>query len=177
MGLDISVYANVRPMAEQPVRDATGRLPEDAWERGVRAYLASGGFRRSLRGLEDGTWYEGERVTGFRAGSYSGYNRFRADLCRAALGVEPEEVWREPEAWVDRPFYELINFADNEGTIGPEAAADLYADFRDQEGAVMASDAVAALDGDDREWFAELYATWKDAFRIAGERHGLVEFH
>ena len=57
-----------------------------------------------------------------RSWSYHGYNAFRRALCRAALGVDPETVWDDRDAWAGHPFVLLIDFADNEGCIGPEAA-------------------------------------------------------
>lgn len=175
MGLDISVYTDAKPLEEQPVKDADGYWSDSVWDLDGAVY-ANGNNERSLRGLLPETWYSAKYSHGFRAGSYSGYNRFREDLCRAALGVEPREVWSSPAAYEEKPFYELINFSDCEGTIGPEAAADLYRDFEDQEAAVLAA-AAAALEEQDLEWFAGLYAEWKNAFRVASEGHGLVEFH
>lgn len=55
----------------------------------------------------------------FRAGSYYGYNKWRADL-RAQFNPD-----LDPEG----PFFELLHFADNEGCIGPDAARSLLADF------------------------------------------------
>lgn len=175
MGLDISVYTDARLRAEQPVKDEKGYWPEEIWdEEGVVHAFAYKGMERSLRGLEEDAWYVARYDHGFRAGSYSGYGIFRTDLCRAALGVDPQAVWDDPSGYAEKPFYELINFADNEGTIGPEAAADLYRDFADSEEAVMAA---VGLEGQDLEWFAEKYADWKGAFRVASEGHGIVEFH
>lgn len=175
MGLDISVYTDASPLAEQPVKDAEGYWPDSVWDtEGTVFAWAEKGMERSLRGLTPDTWYAADYSNGFRAGSYGGYNRFREDLCRAALGVEPKEVWAAPAAWAEKPFYELINFSDAEGTIGPEAAADLYRDFAEHEERVLAS---TGLEGEDLIWFGELYAEWKEAFRVASEGHGLVQFH
>lgn len=177
MGLDISVYTDAKPLEEQPAKDADGHWPESVWDLDGAVYAwADEGNERSLRGLSPETWYSAAYSHGFRAGSYSGYNRFREDLCRAALGVEPRKVWNDAAAYTERPFYELINFSDCEGTIGPEAAADLYRDFGEQEEAVLAAVA-GTLDEMDLEWFAGLYAEWKEAFRVASQGHGIVEFH
>lgn len=61
--------------------------------------------------------------------SYGGYNAFREALANLA-GLTASQVWLDPDAYTDRPFFELIKFADNEGAIGYEAADDLLADFR-----------------------------------------------
>ena len=91
-----------------------------------------------------------------RAGSYSGYSAWRDDLRRQF----------NPDTEPDKPFYELIWFADNEGTIGPEAAADLLADF------LAHADAYTPA----MEYFRENYRDWTRAFELAADG-GLVDFH
>lgn len=71
---------------------------------------------------------EGETIT-FCAGSYSGYNRFRKTLCYAILGVEDKKLWERSEYYMDKPFYEIINFSDCEGSFGPKDSVKLYNDF------------------------------------------------
>jgi len=62
----------------------------------------------------------GDTVTfGFRAGSYGGYGNWRSRL-REKYNPDLKET---------EPFFELIWFADNEGTIGSLAAQNLLADF------------------------------------------------
>lgn len=157
MRLDIVVYRNAHKV-ERPNVD----YPQD--EGYIQAF-AYEGFERSMRGLEDGAWYEAEFDHSFRAGSYGGYNRWRRDLSQRALGVSPETVWAAPDDYADKPFFELINFADNEGTIGPEAAADLAEDF------ARHADIIDDADDD----FAERYREWRHAFEVAAG-HGIVEF-
>jgi len=85
---------------------------------------------RSLRGLQMGRCYETSgNVIEFRAGSYSGYNKWRDELARRALDLPAATVWEDPSRFVEAPFFELINFSDCEGTIGPDAASDLATDF------------------------------------------------
>ncbi len=88
--------------------------------------------------------------------SYGGYNRWRENLQRQ---FNPD---REPEA----PFYELIWFADNEGTIGPEAAKDLLADFKAHAEQYEAEDGYAA----------QRYQDWTRACELAADG-GLISFH
>ena len=64
------------------------------------------------------------------------------------------------------PFYELLNFADNEGTIGPEAAADLARDFAEHRERVRPE-----LD----DYFARTYDHFEEAFKLAAGT-GLVMF-
>lgn len=174
MGLDISVYTDAKSLPVQPIRDTDGFWPDAAWESDAVLAYGPEAFGKSLRGLVPDTWYSASYDHGFAAGSYSGYNRFREVLCRAALNVNPEDVWHAPETYADSVFYELINFSDAEGTIGPEAAVDLYRDFVENEERVLGN---AQLEDQDREWFARKYADWKNAFRVASEGHGIVRFH
>ena len=131
MGLSITAYSRLKPV---------GRHTEEGeWCKNndhVEAYTYAS-FPQSFRGIEVlsvvggdvgemcliGGCYEITADTAkyaFSAGSYSGYNVWREDLQRQF----------NPTCDPDGPFYELIWFADNEGTIGPAAAADLLVDFR-----------------------------------------------
>lgn len=165
VGLDITAYEHAEIAPEHEWADSCYDDP-----RHVRAFVYKG-FERSLRGLVADRCYV---VNGFgmdfRAGSYSGYNRWREQLCRAALGVSPEDIWHDIGSFQDKPFFELIHFADNEGTIGPEAAADLAEDFRS-----MASRVRPLLEGPDG-YGAAKYDDWQAAFELAA-KGGLVDFH
>ncbi len=181
MGLDITAYSRLKHIGKHE-KDAALNEGEpggqDDWcyyDDHVQAY-AYDDFPRSFRGLPilgtrdvdgDGTKFiEGGcyAVTDqtkrhpFRAGSYSGYNLWRADLRRQFNpGLDP-----------DAPFFELIFFADNEGSIGPEAAADLLADFRDH------ADRYQPAQYED--FCRSNYQDWLRAFELAADG-GLVHFH
>ncbi|HEU4540397.1 MAG TPA: hypothetical protein VFR23_04660 [Jiangellaceae bacterium] len=167
MGLDITAYSRLKHI---------GRHTEDwceDYENHVMAF-AYDDFPLSFRGIPvlgttqhgavtflDAGCFEITEETerhAFRAGSYSGYNRWRADLQRQFNhATEP-----------DRPFYELIWFADNEGSIGPDAAKDLLADFREH---------AAAYDpGEYADYFREKYQDWTRACELAADS-GLIRFH
>lgn len=85
-------------------------------------------FTDRADGLTPG-WYTAEKIYHFRAGSYTSYYYWRSDLCRAAIGVSPTDIWSGDVT--DGPFIELINFSDCEGVIGPETSSKLAKDFRD----------------------------------------------
>jgi len=179
MGLDITAYSNLKRIGQHEKDIAlNGGEPggiEDFcyYENHVHAF-AYDVFPTSFRGIPiiatryvgdseliEGGCFETTDATethGFRAGSYSGYNAWRRDLARQF----------NPETKADMPFYELIWFADNEGSIGPEAAADLLADFRQHESAYAPEF--------HEEYFREKYADWARAFELAASG-GLVEFH
>jgi hypothetical protein len=169
MGLDITAYSHLTHV---------GRHTDEDWcemEYHVQAYAYSC-FPQSFRGIpilatrasgsdeefiEGGcyAWTEGTEKHGFRAGSYGGYNRWRADLQQQ---FNPD---RDP----DGPFYELIWFADNEGSIGPEAAKDLLVDFHEHASAYVPP-------ADWGDYGRERYADWTRAFELAAA-DGLVDFH
>jgi hypothetical protein len=65
-----------------------------------------------------------------------------------------------------KPFYELINFSDCEGIIGPEVSTKLYNDFVKFE--VVAKN--------EEEYFYRKYKDWMKAFKVASNK-GVVSFH
>jgi hypothetical protein len=166
MGLDITAYSNLGAVGKH-----TAGWCED--DNHVVA-IAYDSFPDSFRGIpvlstethSGATFLMGgcyaltdtTEMHGFQAGSYSGYNAWRADLQRQ---FNPD---RDPA----EPFYELIWFADNEGSIGPEAAADLLKDFEQH--------AAEYRPGDYGDYFREKYADWTRAFQLAAVG-GLVRFH
>jgi hypothetical protein len=172
MGLDIVAYSNVEKI-DNPVENEYGYI-EDA----VKAYVL-GDFDRSLRGLEDGAWYrstdESDEVS-FRAGSYSGYNLWRDSLAQIALGIPANNIWADPDKYKDEPFFELINFADNEGTIGPIAARDLAMDFvTSRDDIERKAKEHFTTDEGDVDWFMQKYDDWTEACEIASH-DGLILF-
>lgn len=158
MGLDITVVPFVE-ITEQH------RFEGSCWEKGHIVADCSKGMERSLRGLESKRCYVAkEQSWSFRAGSYSGYNCWREELAKAAE-LDLEDVWVNPEIHTDDPFYELLDFADNEGTIGPEACADLAKDFED-----------LAVKYRMPQECQELFDTWAMAFQDAAN-NGMIVFH
>lgn len=162
MGLDIVAYADAVPL-DDPEHECS----DDCSEHHIKAYVLEG-FEQSLRGLVAGTTYDvaGSDTIRFRAGSYSGYNAFRDNLSLAVHGVKASAVYNDPDTYRWRPFYELIAFADNEGTIGTDAAADLADDFE-----LSARQVLGVLVEHDTETYENFHA----AFRLA-RKGGLVEF-
>jgi hypothetical protein len=59
----------------------------------------------------------------WRAGSYTGYNHWRSQLAELA-GFPADMYFREsPNDYAALPFFELVWFADNEGTLGTAVCA------------------------------------------------------
>lgn len=63
--------------------------------------------------------------------SYGGYNRFREQICLMVHGVRPSVIWNNINEWINKPFVEFVNFADNEGSFDYLIAEKLYKDFSD----------------------------------------------
>lgn len=169
MGLDITVYEIATP-TDHLVELTEHGIPTE-WCDDDDHYVAFTykAFDHSLGGLEAGRCYtSGGEVTYFRAGSYGGYGHWRSDLCRSMLGIEAETLWGDVDSYMDQPFYELINFADNEGCIGPKVAKKLSVDFL--------GGLAKYKESHDEEYYLELYDKWCDAFMLAADT-GLIIFH
>jgi hypothetical protein len=187
MGLDITAYGKVTlkeavSLEELKKKDWQHPLYDDG--RYQFLYSAHGQTEQN-DGMAEG-FYEpgGSRPHAFRAGSYHGYNEWRRMLA-SLVGKTPDEVWaasrregrtRRPDAVDDEsvrslPFFELINFSDCEGFIGPKTSAKLAADFKR-----MRSKAEAAFDEDRNDAFMRCYDDWQRAFELASQG-GVVLFH
>lgn len=160
MGLDAAAF-KVATLTEPHDR-------EECWESDhVFAFIIDDSFHRSARGLVLDRCYDVQGRATTVSNSYGGHGRFREELSRIFLDVAPRTVWRSPDEYAERPFFELIHFADNEGTIGTEAAADLARDF--VEGRKKWEAAVTDT------WNLHIYNEWTAAFEAASHG-GLVRF-
>ena len=167
MGLDISAYGKLALVGiANDYDDFEERFD---WETHVFVF-PDDSFVEWRDGLETGAVYQfdNDNVYHFGAGSYSGYNDWRAWLCRIVLDVEPETVWGSIKAFKRAPFFRLINFSDCEGIIGPKYSTELAKHFADYQSEIDAADC--------SQWSRELYASFRDAFEMAADG-GLVEFH
>lgn len=157
MGLDITAYKNLKEVVN-PQIDGEGYPINDETEVkfGTSMKWSEKYFPGRGEGIDADKVYTWEDSIGFRAGSYSGYGRWRATLENFAEGNQ---------------FYELIEFADNEGTIGYVVSAKLYKDFKDNEDRAKKY----SKNMDDGEYWFEKYKEWEEAFEYAKE-HGAVNF-
>lgn len=188
MGLDISCYSNVK------VATDGCNIPDgESWceaDDHVSVYAYTG-FTHALTGVaaeatlrpmpsargdsgitEAACCFDvSESETfGFRAGSYGGYNAFR-DALAGLSNRSAGDYWGK-DGNRDWPFYELVNFADNEGTLDWVAAKALLEDFqrhRDQFARQYKDDA-------HRSYWVEVYDEWITGLELAAD-HGLVCFH
>lgn len=152
MGLDVEAYKKLTKV-DHPERDEDGCLVD--WDNLVevdqaRLDYTEQYFSGRTQGLVTGV-YSSDDSLRFRAGAYSYYNRFRTKLEKMASNSQ---------------LFELIEFSDCEGFIGPVVSKKLAKDFKDLEG--IARD---QLD----EYDMETYLKFKKAFELASE-DGCVEF-
>lgn len=171
MGLDVTAYSRVVLLEVIEDVDAWETKYYDADDPDRMTYVYDDpDFRDRLPPIvADGAYRIDGEVIDFRAGSYGGYNEWRNQLARLALGVEADQVWADPDAYVGKPFYELIDFSDCEGVIGTDACTRLAADF-----AAFQDRVDTHTHADD--WFREKYRQWHAAFALAADG-GFVSFH
>ncbi|WP_370225260.1 hypothetical protein [Cytobacillus sp.] len=159
MGLDITAYRKLK-IVENPQFDQYGGLVNwtEEWTPGGSMEWSEKHFPGRGEGVDPQKVYTWEDSLEFRAGSYSGYNWWRASLEKFAEGDD---------------FQELINFADNEGVIGPAVSRKLANDFN--KNAERARFFALTLGEEAGYWF-KLYKKWQEAFELAAD-NGAVDFH
>jgi len=169
-GLDVTAYSGLT-VVDSPV------LSSDGWPQAKNQVILSPvDFPDRFRGLESGKVYQFGSSFDFRAGSYSGYNIWRNELAKLA-GYPPSvsfrnkaiEVRYDETAWKDNhgPFWELIDFSDSEGVIGPEVCRKVYQDF------VQYRNQAAQVPD---KYFYESYSNWMKAFEMCSN-NGAIVFH
>lgn len=187
MGLDVTAYSHLKVAVQQCPRDSDDDGDECYKLRHVRPFIfyddngeKYNPFPHANADLAEQCYSptEGTEEYEFRAGSYGGYGVFRSSLAQLFLGVETYQnraAWDTIESHVGMPFYELVNFSDCEGAIGPAASAKLYLDFtahRDRYRAEAGHFAAEAwLDPN-----LERYDNWLHAFDLS-RNDGMVVFY
>jgi hypothetical protein len=187
MGLDITAWSHIKRMDEQDLDNYAC----------IRIWKHSS-FPLHCE-LEDGC-YEVTELTeahNFRAGTYSGYNMFRDILTFCTSGVPSSSFWENEDLYQGNPFFELINFSDCDGAIGPEYSSRLYDDFvqnrkrfianlrQEIDYSKVTTDPLALepeffldlnLSEDSIDYYIEQYDNWTRSFELAKDC-GIVEFH
>ena len=151
MGLNVTVYTRLEfvclPGPDYELQDDHIQIRENPDFPGRAAGLY-------LNGIYD---TGGGAAHGFHAGSYGGYNRWRDVLDQAR------------EDLPSYAFEELIEFADNEGTIGPSISLKLRDDFVRYAEQVKAKVTEIVKYEDDRAYWLKLYEHWTKAFTLAAD--------
>lgn len=124
MGVCITAYENVELIEEVP----NAASWEEAWERAEAMYVEGrdvlslynySDFQERGHPLVEGLYDWSGESHSFSM-SYGSYNYMRELVSESALGCEPKFVWERPDLYQDKPMFELVHFADNEGFLGPE---------------------------------------------------------
>jgi hypothetical protein len=167
MGLSIYAISNIK---------LSGNIINDEpTDEDINVY--PGTFNR-IAGLEVGLYRETDesRQHDFSAGPYSTYNWFRRNLSTAIFGVSAEDIWLKSEAYEGRPFFELIEFSDCDGVIGPEVSKKLHEDFETHRSSMIKYCLDNFIDDDHSyEYTMGVYDNFSKAFKIASNG-GLVLF-
>ncbi len=158
MGLDITAYSGLAATTEG--NGESFELSETILKFTEKHWLGR------TKGLTPGRYVFSDLVK-FRAGSYSGYNQWRDWLARLVGFKDAEDCWDNGTA--GGPFYELINFANNKGVIGPVVAAKLAKDFEHWE-------TKAESFSYPERYNIEKYRGWAQACKLAANQ-GAIDFH
>lgn len=182
MGLDISAYSRVTKLDVNFDEDgeAIDKVTGESVDYDVRVY-ANPDFPGREDGVEDRAVYTAKGGMSFCTG-YGSHGAWREELAKLAgypttavdRGFGKPVEMHSGGAWNtdNGPFWELINFSDCEGTIGPVVSAKLAKDFAEWDERAKQHDESAGLNGGLYKRFQE----WRQAFEMASDG-GLVDFH
>lgn len=192
MGLDITSYSNLSYVGHCPdaEEDEHGYDTTTYEVRHVRAYAYTA-FPHALAGVPNvepmrDSWGKDSFIDGgcfavtgktethgFRAGSYGGYSQWRGELAALFNPYPPTaDRYEIGQPNPEGPFYQLLWFADNEGTLSELCAVQLLADFRRHEVEYAAHQAEDPMG----EYNVQRYRDWTRACELAADG-GLIDFH
>lgn len=177
MGLDITAYSGLKKL--DVLFDADDEPVDKQTQQPIGNYLrvyTNDDFPGRAEGLEDLAVYSYEAARECFGMGYGGYNRWRNELAKLA-GYPLTEYTRAngtnyshaAACWqgAQGPFSELINFADNEGVIGPIVSAKLLRDFIDWD--------QRAKDNGDPSFY-DVYSRLREGLELAADG-GCLDFH
>lgn len=155
MGLNVRVYGNIK-LSKNEDADFT-------------AYVISEDWKYKIKNLQDGKGYSGDVVFRGISYPYSAHNRLREKLVKLIgrddlLDSGGEIKWNELPSEI--PFYDLIDFADNEGCLDWEVSSTIYSDFEKYNDK-------AKSEMNDYDYLR--YKTWLETFKSA-KNSGVVVF-
>lgn len=174
MGLDITAYTGLKEIGPQ-----TAEHRENGDPPGTTAFWDNSDFPGRIEGVKPRTLYayEGaDHIFGRSYGTYGAWREWLAKLAGYPLTEYSSSIGGVKKAhaaacWegATGPFSELINFADNEGTIGPVVAAKLAKDFAEWD--ERAKEAAANV-----TWYYEVYEDIRRGIDMAA-KNGALGFH
>lgn len=164
MGLDVSVFKNIKRTENEADYRFTAFVIDEKW-------------KYKIKNLEDGKDYKGDCTDASVSYAYSTHNRFREALLKIIgrndlLLLNGKINWLELEKETNIPFYELINFADNEGCLDFEISTILYNNFIEWEDV-----AIRHFKDNNYFYFAQRYLDWLNVFKNGKEANSVVVFH
>lgn len=156
MGLDVRTYGNIK-------------LAENEEDADFTAFVINEDWKHKIKNLQDGKAYSGDVVFRGVSYTYSAHNRFREKLvklvgCEDLLDNKGKIKWSELPFEI--PFYDLINFADNEGCLDWEVSNIIYSDFEKYN---------EKAKSEMNEYDYSKYETWMKTFKSA-KNDGVVVF-
>ena len=161
MGLDVSVYKNVKTTNSEEDYDFVAFVIDEDW-------------KYKIKNLENRARYKGEMCDASISYAYGSHNRFREHLVRMMgrddlLSNRGEIKWDQLCEEKELPFYDFINFADNEGCLDWETNKKLYGAFVEWKNkAIKYAESELYFDGN--------YKNWLNIFK-SGKEKGVVVFH
>jgi hypothetical protein len=111
----------------------------------------------------------------FRAGSYSGYNKWRNLLSLALLGVKAETAWENVSKYQSYPAWGIINFSDCEGAFDSVKSNNVHEELVDNRDKFVSYIKNDTDIGDmDTEHYIETYDGMIRCFKLASEAGVLI---
>lgn len=156
MGLDVRVYKNVKITDNEEYHDFFACVIDDKW-------------KHKIKNLQENKRYTGNRAFVGISYNYSYHSRFREVLIRLIeradlLDAQGKIDWNNLDSKI--PFYDFIDFADNEGCLDWEISAIIFSDFEKYN-----EKAKQELN----EYDYSNYEKWLETFKIAKD-NGVVVF-
>jgi hypothetical protein len=159
MGLSVTVYENVQ-ITDSEDFDFCAYVIDDSW-------------KCKIENLKYGAKYTGYAINNFSY-SYRAHGFFRAyllkiagreDLIKPDGRVDYEKLYSEKSDNI--PFFDLIDFADNEGCLDWDFAKKILKDFESYAGKRIHEEDV---------YMYNVYSRWHKAFKLASECNGVICF-
>lgn len=139
MGLDVTAFCRVQKVSDNDSDDEPRRI----------RLVMNPSFPGRDAGLDGDGIYSYMDAVDVLSRPYGAYNRWRETLAKLAgypltRRIDDDRASHAAGCWdaTSGPFYELIDFSDCEGSIGPVAAAKLAQDFAewDERAKALSSD-------------------------------------
>ncbi len=122
MGVQIKTYQNIKECSQDSDYD-------------FQAYVIAPELGDRIKNLKNRAFYNGDVQEVQLSFPSSTLNNFRRKLCKMLDMPDPFQN----EIALDQPFYELMEFADNEGVMDWDSASELYKDFVQHEVTALTS--------------------------------------